>query len=258
MAQILVPEKIGNLSVASTTQVQLAPSIVNVGGLQYANISNLTCTTSTSGFGGIDTGSIAANSLYQLYAVVNAGVLGLVCSLNATAPTGFTASRRLGAFYTNASSQAIQATNIGGILYWEHVDTNDNVVSTPALSTWYNASPNHKIILPPGTYDIMSINAGYTATTTTGGAVVMAFGLGTSTGNVLASEMNTKTYNLSGVLDCVGSATLFLNNYTVASTSSFYTFVKAILWSGSATLSYLHEDNNDGGAGRLSAKMFVR
>lgn len=71
-----------------------------------------------SGNGGLDTGTIAANTWYHVHLIRKDadGTLDAVISLSATAPTmpaGYTARRRLGAIRTNASSQVTPFTQVG-------------------------------------------------------------------------------------------------------------------------------------------------
>jgi hypothetical protein len=116
MAQHFGYEKVAKLQYTSTTQVTLlSGSNLRIGGQGYPLTSNIVCTTSTSGFGGIDTGSVAASTFYYVYAVVSSGVVGLVASTSATAPTGFSGYRKVGAFYTNGSSQVFKAYWFGEV-----------------------------------------------------------------------------------------------------------------------------------------------
>lgn len=109
--QRLGADRLGKLVLTSTTVVTLNPpasgaNLLTIGGKQYAFTSK-TLSTATSGFGGIDTGVIAISSFYYVYAVVSAGVPGLVASLSSSAPTGFTSYKKVGAFYTNPAATTI-------------------------------------------------------------------------------------------------------------------------------------------------------
>lgn len=106
MASIRTPDSIGLISRTSATVITLGPSRLSVGGQQYLNASNLTMTTSVSGAGGIDTGTIStSNNGYYLYAVISNGALALVCSLrnSSLGPSGFTAWKYLTTFNVNSS-----------------------------------------------------------------------------------------------------------------------------------------------------------
>ena len=97
-------EKIGTLTATSTTQVQLTgDSIIKLGGQQRV-LTSPTLLISVSGIGGLDTGAIAARTLYYVYAVYNGTIVGIVASLSSTLPTGFTRYKKVGVFTTDASS----------------------------------------------------------------------------------------------------------------------------------------------------------
>lgn len=100
MGLILRPDQIGELELISTTVVRLnvhssGQSWITVGGQQYLLDQQLNVDTSASGIGGIDTGSVTANSIYFIYLVRSGSSFGLVASLDRTAPTGFDWSQRL-------------------------------------------------------------------------------------------------------------------------------------------------------------------
>lgn len=117
MGQIFT-ENVPSLVKASSTSVTLATTSqgkttrVTVGGQQYVPTATLTLSTAASGLNGIDSGSVAANTLYYVYAVVtSAGVLGLVAStssVNPAANAGYTATaanfefKLVGQFSTDA------------------------------------------------------------------------------------------------------------------------------------------------------------
>ena len=116
MSQFFGSENIPNIVKASTTSVTLAatnggsPTLIKVGGQGYSASATLTLSTAVSGAGGIDTGSIAANSTYYVYAVLSGGNLSLIASLAtpSTGPSGFTSAyRAIGLFSTLAASTAI-------------------------------------------------------------------------------------------------------------------------------------------------------
>lgn len=118
------PDQYPALVIASNTSVTLAPTLalpmfVSANGSQYFATSTLTCNLSTTGAGGLDTGSLVALTLYYVYAVVSAGALALVASTSppSTGPSGFTVTRSqlVGAFYTDQSSHAAAGVTIDGI-----------------------------------------------------------------------------------------------------------------------------------------------
>lgn len=98
MGQVLRPDKVGELTVLSGTQVQLASSILTLGGQQYST-STLTLSTGSTGLGGLDIGGVTANSMYFIYAVLSGGSVSLVASLSRSAPSGFSVYKRIGSFY---------------------------------------------------------------------------------------------------------------------------------------------------------------
>jgi hypothetical protein len=83
----------------------------------------------TSGVGGLDTGTIAANTMYALYVLKNqAGSVGAIISLNFTSFSWPNAKfRRVGAVLTNANSQVVAFDQTG---------------PNALRQTSYNASPN--------------------------------------------------------------------------------------------------------------------
>lgn len=114
MGQYFGYDKLTKLIKLGNTQVSLpSGSYIRVGGQARALNTTLTVTTSTSGAGGIDTGSVAASTFYYVYAVLNSTVVALVASTSASAPTGFSSYRKVGAFYTDGSSNIFRAYHFG-------------------------------------------------------------------------------------------------------------------------------------------------
>lgn len=96
---------------ASATTVTLSASDDNpatfvLGGKLLAIVEDLTMDIATSGAGGLDTGSVAADTIYYLYAVNDSDEVSLVASVTDpnTGPTGFTNWSYLGAMLTDGSS----------------------------------------------------------------------------------------------------------------------------------------------------------
>lgn len=98
MGQILGPDKINDPVVSSVTVVTLpGQNIITIGGQQYV-MNNPTMDSAVTGIGGLDIGPpIAANPLYNLFAVISGGVAGLVGSVSA-APAGFLVYTLVGRF----------------------------------------------------------------------------------------------------------------------------------------------------------------
>lgn len=109
MGQVLRNESIGAISRLSNTSISIAASIANLGGQQFVT-SALTVSTATSGFGGLDTGAIAASTLYYIYLVYNGTSVGGVLSLSSSAPTGFATYKQIGQFTTDSSSFVVAAS----------------------------------------------------------------------------------------------------------------------------------------------------
>jgi hypothetical protein len=117
MGQIFFQDNAPEMVRASATTATLAatnlgqPTRLTVGGQQYALSATLTLNTATTGFGGLDTGTLSnTNSIYYVYAVVQSGVIGLVASLTSpsTGPAGFTSAYKLvGALFSMDSGNQI-------------------------------------------------------------------------------------------------------------------------------------------------------
>ncbi len=110
MAQRFGPDSIAVLEIFSVTQVKLPPSQVTIGGQQYRNDVDLFMDITTSGAGGLDTGSVAASTTYRLYAIVDALSMKLIASLaeDDVGPTGFSTFKFLGQFSTNVQSEIVE------------------------------------------------------------------------------------------------------------------------------------------------------
>lgn len=102
MAQFFGIEDIKDLTKASQTTIEWASgSNLRIGGQAYNVTSVLTLDTATD----IDTGAIASDTIYYIYAVVVAGVVSLKYSLSDSAPTGYSAYRLIGSFFSNSISE---------------------------------------------------------------------------------------------------------------------------------------------------------
>ena len=124
MSQVLGPEVIPTLVVASTTTLTFATTylgqntVVIVGGQAFRPASVITLSTGATGVNGLDVGIVAASSLYYVYAVTHSTtlVLSLVASLvspstGPTMPSGYgPAYKFVGSFSTNSVSAVISAS----------------------------------------------------------------------------------------------------------------------------------------------------
>lgn len=117
--QIFGPDSIGDLTKTGALTASLSNSEVTVGGLQHTT-GTILLDLSTSGFGGLDTGSMAASTLYYIHAVVSSGNIGLVASVNASLPTGFTSSKKIGEMISDSSSQMTDPAIVGDELIHEY------------------------------------------------------------------------------------------------------------------------------------------
>ena len=137
MGQVLVPEKISNLTVTGALTLSLPASIVNIGGQQYRTTTAKTLDMSVTGEGGLDIGTIAADTDYYVYGILNgSGGLDVVASLATedVGPTGFISWRLIGAFFTDGSSQVdgVYANSPG---LGKPVITPEATVAVPGLNT---------------------------------------------------------------------------------------------------------------------------
>jgi hypothetical protein len=109
MASIRYPENLAVLTKASSTTATLGASIFNIGAQQYKTTNTLTVNTSVIGAGGVDS-TLQASKMYFVFAVLVSGSPALVASTNSVSPSGFTQSRLVGYFYSNATSQILWAS----------------------------------------------------------------------------------------------------------------------------------------------------
>lgn len=125
MSRFTLMENLPDLVIASTTTVTMASSYlgkstrITVGGQQLLYTSTTTINFATTGLNALDTGTIAANTLYYIYAVKSTGgVAGLVASTAApaTGPTGYTAWKEIARCRTlsSAATLAVITNKVGG------------------------------------------------------------------------------------------------------------------------------------------------
>jgi hypothetical protein len=110
----LPPGYVGGLNVvwASTTTLTINTGVTrdSTNAQSLFLTSTKTITSTTSGAGGLDTGSVAASTLYYVYLIFGASGYAGLYSLSASSPTmpsGYTYFRRLGATRTDGSSHFI-------------------------------------------------------------------------------------------------------------------------------------------------------
>lgn len=127
------------LSVAATSTVivQVTADLLSVQGIVLSAV-NKSANISTSGAGGLDTGSVASSTWYAVHIISNAdgSSSAALFSLSATAPTlpgGYTLFRRVGYARTNGSALIVQFKSIGDWIYW--ADAVAFVFATPTGDT---------------------------------------------------------------------------------------------------------------------------
>lgn len=115
MQVFLNKEKLGQFTKTGNTTVQLSSSVITIGAKQYSS-PNLTLDISSSGVGGLDTGTVSANTLYYVYTVVSSGNVALTASLgvNSIGPIGYDNWKLIGALITDHNSQIGSPVNIEG------------------------------------------------------------------------------------------------------------------------------------------------
>lgn len=121
-------EVIGDLSISDTTEVELAASTLLINGVKSVSTTALACDLALSGIGGLDTGSIAANTVYYIYAIDDSGSVALIASTSSSNPSGYTTSnsRIVGAAQVNNSSEILMVTQTNDF-------NSDSVSFTPTI-----------------------------------------------------------------------------------------------------------------------------
>lgn len=122
MGQIIGLDSTGAITKTSSTQLSIGASRVTLGGQQYSS-DTITISTGTSGFNGLDTGTIASNSFYNIFLVKSGLTVGGVISLSSS-PTGFSVYKLIGQCTTQtassnlsgASAVAVDSSPIGHII----------------------------------------------------------------------------------------------------------------------------------------------
>lgn len=139
----------------------LVPIVATVGGQQYRSIQNLSLNLAVTGAGGLDTGSVAANTTYYIHLVASSGSLALLASTSKTAPTGFTSFKYTGyAFFVGSTSQIILILLPNGLSDWQtYSPTYTNfTVSAVSYMQWRRVGSNVEI---RGEFNIATITGTY-------------------------------------------------------------------------------------------------
>jgi len=112
---------------------------------------------STNGAGGLDTGSVAANTVYAIYVMDSSGVVSGIASTSFSAPSGIGTAkyRRVGALCTNGSAKVIEYTQTGAnhsrSVTFSSDPTSRRVVTSGSSATYTNFPAN-----PPGSPQMTS------------------------------------------------------------------------------------------------------
>jgi hypothetical protein len=119
--QFFGQEKITKLVKASNDVVSLpAGSTTRVGGRAANLTAALNISRLVSGFGGLDTGSIANSTFYYVYLIHNGTNFGLVASTSSASPVGYTSYRKMGAFYTDTTGNIFKVFWYGEVNKLSH------------------------------------------------------------------------------------------------------------------------------------------
>lgn len=194
------------------------PARARCGGQSYRWTSTLTCNLSTTGFGALDTGTLAANTLYYVYLCVSSNAVGLVSSLSApaTGPTGFTQFRYIGKFKTQNGSAAVADLAVVNAM----VGNGDEL---PAVNTteWVSYTPTFSgvTITSNGSYyrrvgsDIeVNIDISATADATTTVLFNMLGGISGLTVNT--TKLGSRAAVGSGAMATAGNNVVFIPTYS--------------------------------------------
>jgi len=141
ITQFFGEEKYSKVIKTGGTSLQLsAGTKVRVGGYGVSTKSALNCNLATNGLGGLDVGSLSNYNLYYIYLVISGSSFGLVSSLASSAPTGFLAYKKVGAFCTGGSAQITDTINFGS--------PSRNLSCTIGLTTDYHVATAVNDFLP--------------------------------------------------------------------------------------------------------------
>jgi hypothetical protein len=94
-------DSIGALSKVNATTVELAASLITIGGLQY-DTGTLSLSTLLTGVGGLDAGPVQNNKVYNVFAILSSEEPALIASL-LSAPSGYTVYTKVGAFNSSGT-----------------------------------------------------------------------------------------------------------------------------------------------------------
>lgn len=149
MGSIRTVENIAKLVKTSVTTLSLPASRINIGAQQYVTILSKTLDTSIIGPGGLDS-SISSSSVYYVYAVFYNSNVYLIGSVSSVSPSGFSQSRKVGAFTTGATSQILEAFYCGQVLTsgeWQsYIPTFTGFGTVSGVDAWWKRNGSSIII----------------------------------------------------------------------------------------------------------------
>lgn len=134
MGSIRRPENIAKLVKLTATTLQLTATTITIDAQQYSTLA-LTLNTAVIGVGGVDV-TIAASSVYTVYAVVSSNTVYLIASLNSVLPSGFTTARVVGGFFSDDLSQISQMGATPSDLVVTTGVGNTNIVMSAPSGDW--------------------------------------------------------------------------------------------------------------------------
>jgi len=238
----------------STTQVRLpAASYITIGGVQYSNSSALTLSTASVGLNGLDSGTIAAKTLYSLYAVVSGGSIALVASTSATAPTGFTTatSRAIAYIWTDESALVSFVTPQPTMRAIDIVGAASNWYGT-TLGVYVIPLPTWTLTLTPGTWEVTvdtcfnsNPNAGATfsrlalGSTLTAGTSLFPAHLGAARGFASPPILDSCGEKFTQLITVSANTPLYLNYY-MGNNSGASSIVNATIQHSTITPGVIH------------------
>jgi hypothetical protein len=153
MGRIIGIDKIGTLS-HSAGVITLGPSLLTIGGQQFRVLSSITRTISTDI-------TMAANTRYQVFAVMVGGVVQLRISANenSAGPAGFSSWKLVGSFYANGMGTVA----FGSFVNIEGPPSTNTILHTPAIVGMGTLATNQSFWRLAG--DTVEVNGIFTAGT---------------------------------------------------------------------------------------------
>jgi hypothetical protein len=190
--------------------------------------SSITKTTAAwavgSGNGGLDTGTITLNSWYHIYVIKrpDTGVVDLVYSLNATAPTlptNYTLYRRIASISNNASNQWTAMSQLGDEFFWPNplagiatstLGTTATLFSLPVpVGIVVQAKMRGFVSTATGTVVVYSPDEGTTTVNSPSGNITGQSGTGAVPAGVFTADIRTNTSQQVKAVASAASTGLF-------------------------------------------------